>query len=201
MEIKEKILKSSIKLFVENGFFEVSIRDIFKQININKSAFYKYFKSKDELIYKVIEEFCSPYFDEIIGATNLCNESTKKKLKTIFIKYCGIIPYLKKILNINKFNYIAVTFITIEGLKSYENKNLVNDFNHRLLEGIDNVVEEGKELGEVLPEIDSLSTSKSIVSMLQSSMVLWAMNQNIDINLLFKTNFKYLWKSIGVSPI
>lgn len=78
MEIKEKILKSSIKLFMENGFFEVSIRDIFKQININKSAFYKYFKSKDELIYKVIEEFCSPYFDEIIGATNLCNESTKK---------------------------------------------------------------------------------------------------------------------------
>lgn len=49
MEIKEKILKSSIKLFMENGFFEVSIRDIFKQININKSAFYKYFKSKDEL--------------------------------------------------------------------------------------------------------------------------------------------------------
>ncbi|MBC2459096.1 TetR family transcriptional regulator [Clostridium beijerinckii] len=201
MEIKEKILKSSIKLFMENGFFEVSIRDIFKQININKSAFYKYFKSKDELIYKVIEEFCSPYFDEIIGTTNLCNESAKKKLKTIFIKYCGIIPYLKKILNINTFNYIAVTFITIEGLKSYENRNLVNDFNHRLLEGIDNVVEEGKELGEILPEIDSLSTSKSIVSMLQSSMVLWAMNQNIDINLLFKTNFKYLWKSIGVSPI
>jgi AcrR family transcriptional regulator len=201
VEIKEKILKSSIKLFMENGFFEVSIRDIFKQININKSAFYKYFKSKDELIYKVIEEFCSPYFDEIIGATNLRNESTKKKLKTIFIKYCGIIPYLKKILNINKFHYIAVTFITIEGLKSYENKNLVNDFNHRLLEGIDNVVEEGKELGEILPAIDSLSTSKSIVSMLQSSMVLWAMNQNIDINLLFKTNFKYLWKSIGVSPI
>ncbi|WP_339327200.1 TetR/AcrR family transcriptional regulator C-terminal domain-containing protein [Clostridium beijerinckii] len=87
----------------------------------------------------------------------------------------------------------------MEGLKSYENRNLVNDFNHILLEGIDNVVEEGKELGEILPEIDSLSTSKSIVSMLQSSMVLWAMNQNIDINLLFKTNFKYLWKSIGVS--
>ena len=47
---KEAIMSTSISLFTQYGFDKVTINQICKEINVTKTAFYYYFKSKDELI-------------------------------------------------------------------------------------------------------------------------------------------------------
>ncbi|NHN32746.1 TetR/AcrR family transcriptional regulator [Paenibacillus agricola] len=47
---KEAFLSTGINLFIEHGFDQVTINQICKEINVTKTAFYYYFKSKDELI-------------------------------------------------------------------------------------------------------------------------------------------------------
>ena len=68
--------------------------------------------------------------------------------------------------------------------------NCIVDFNSRLLEKIEYVIQEGKILGEISSKVDSKLIAKHIVTLLQNDIVLWAMNQNIDMKMLFEVNFK-----------
>lgn len=52
-EIQEKILQSSLELFLQHGFEKTSIEKIAKQAYISKSNLYNYFKSKDEIFEKL----------------------------------------------------------------------------------------------------------------------------------------------------
>ena len=166
-------------------------------MGISKRGFYYYFKSKDQLICKVIEKFLFPRFDDIIGVVDECNGLSKEKLLKMFQKYSETESYLKNNFSVDKINYRAIIFLTIEGIKSYEPMtNYINNFNNRLLEKIESVIEEGKRLGEISSTVVSKSIAIYTLSSLQSAIVLWAMNQNIHIKVLFETSFKYLWNSI-----
>lgn len=47
---KEALLTAAIDLFQKHGFEHITIDDICKEINVTKTAFYYYYKSKDELV-------------------------------------------------------------------------------------------------------------------------------------------------------
>lgn len=98
METKDRILKTTLKLFVERGFAEVSINDLIKEVGIAKGGFYHHFKSKDELIYEMMESFTFPLLENIIGSIDECNGSVKEKLSCLFRKYTEVQSYLKNYL-------------------------------------------------------------------------------------------------------
>jgi len=197
VEIKEKILKIAFKLFLERGFLEVSINQLIKEVGMTKKCFYNYFESKHQLICEAVEKFLFPRFEDIILIADEHNEVPKKKLLKIFQKYSETESYLKNNFNIDKINYRLITFLTVEGIEKYQlmTKHIV-DFHNRLLEKIESVIEEGKRLGQISSTVVSKSTAMYTISSLQSSIVLWVMNQNIDIKDLFETSFMYLWNSI-----
>ncbi|MVX63447.1 TetR family transcriptional regulator [Clostridium chromiireducens] len=200
MEIKEKISRVALKLFVERGFFEVSISDLRIEMSIDKGDFCNYFKSKEQLVNETIDRLWAPYFKSIINAADECGESSKKKLFNIFQKYSEVESYLRDNFGVEKFDYRSIICLMIEGIKIYEQiPNRIVDLNNKLLEKIECVIEDGKRLGEVISTINSKSSAKQILSFLQSSVVLWGMNQNIDMKGLFKINFKHLWNRISVS--
>ena len=94
-------------------------------------------------------------------------------------------------------NYRSIIALLVEGIKDYKSMtNCIDDFNNNLLEKIENIIDEGKLFGEISSEIDSKFISKHILTLLQNAIVLWVMNQNIDITKLFEVNFKYLWNKI-----
>lgn len=200
MKIKDDILRMAFRLFVERGFLEVYTTDIIKEFSIDKNVFYHYFKSKDQLIFEIIEKYWYPHFNDIIRTADEYNESSKKKLLKIFRKYSETENYLKSKLKVDRFNYGAIIFLTVEGLKIYEDSttmtNQIVDFNNRLIEKIEAVIEEGKRLGEILGTVNSKSIALDTVSSLQNALALWVMYENIDIKVLFETNFKYLWNAI-----
>ena len=49
---KERINISAITLFVNKGIKETSIRDIVLEVGLTEGAFYRHYKSKDELVIK-----------------------------------------------------------------------------------------------------------------------------------------------------
>lgn len=197
MKIKERILRIAIKLFIERGFWEVSINDLMKEAGMSKSSFNNYFEDKDQLICETIEKFMFPYFDDILRIAGDCGGFSKNKLLKIFREYSEIESYLKTNFNVNAISYRSINFLTTEGMENYEPINkYINDFNNRLLEKIEFIIEEGKRLGEISSTVVSKSVAINTLTSLQSATVLWIMNQTIDIKALFETNFKHLWNSI-----
>src|SRR5215469_2282645 len=53
LEIRKQILDASMKLFVEEGFENVTIRKIADLIEYSPTTVYLYFKDKDEIFYSL----------------------------------------------------------------------------------------------------------------------------------------------------
>lgn len=196
-QTKKIILRIALKLFMEKGFGEVSINDLIKAAGITRKKFAYEFNSKDQLISEAIEKIFFPHFNYIIYFSEECNESSKDKLKRIFEIYSETKCYLRTDIGVRVINYRSIAGLLVEGIKDYKSMtNCVADFNNRLLEKIENIIDEGKLFGEISSEIDSKFIAKHTLTLLQNAIVLWVMNQNIDINKLFEVNFKYLWNKI-----
>ena len=56
---KEKILKTSLKLFSEKGFKATTVRDIAGVMGIKQSALYNHFKNKDAILETLVESITS----------------------------------------------------------------------------------------------------------------------------------------------
>lgn len=68
---KQKILEFALNKFLANGFYKTSMDDIAREIRISKKTIYKNFRSKDELVFLMVEKFTneiSSAIDEIINA-------------------------------------------------------------------------------------------------------------------------------------
>ena len=54
-DTRDRIEKAAIRLFVEKGVTETSVRDIARAVDISEGALYRHFVSKDELVWAVFE--------------------------------------------------------------------------------------------------------------------------------------------------
>ena len=52
---KRKILEKAFELFRKNGYKDTKVEDITRKLGISKGSFYTYFKTKEELLYELLE--------------------------------------------------------------------------------------------------------------------------------------------------
>ena len=52
---KERILRTALELFAQNGYLGTSMNDIAGQLGITKAALYKHYASKQEILDKIVE--------------------------------------------------------------------------------------------------------------------------------------------------
>ena len=83
---KEQIIKASLKLFAQKGFYTTTIPDIAKSMKMSVGNMYNYFKSKDILAKEVIK-YISIYLGAELKKINEQELSTKEKIKQIVTIY------------------------------------------------------------------------------------------------------------------
>jgi AcrR family transcriptional regulator len=54
-DTRDRIEMAAIRLFVEKGVAETSIRDIAREVDVSEGALYRHFASKDELVWMAFE--------------------------------------------------------------------------------------------------------------------------------------------------
>ena len=54
-ETKERILSAALELFAQSGYLGTSMSDIAKQLGITKGALYKHYRSKQEILDRIVE--------------------------------------------------------------------------------------------------------------------------------------------------
>ncbi|RRD39395.1 TetR/AcrR family transcriptional regulator [Leptotrichia sp. OH3620_COT-345] len=52
---RQMIIDKSMELFCEKGYFQTKVDDITKALEISKGNFYTYFKTKEEVLYEILE--------------------------------------------------------------------------------------------------------------------------------------------------
>lgn len=86
MSTKELILQESLKLFSVYGFDAVSTRMIAKTIHASNAVIYKHYKSKQEILDRIVEESCNRYRKkmESLKLENICWENLESLCMDVF---------------------------------------------------------------------------------------------------------------------
>jgi TetR/AcrR family transcriptional regulator, lmrAB and yxaGH operons repressor len=82
---KEEILKESIKLFKDKGYYNTSMSNIADACGLIKGSIYHHFKSKDEIGLESLK-YIRNYFEENIFCIAYKNDLTSKEKIELFIK-------------------------------------------------------------------------------------------------------------------
>jgi AcrR family transcriptional regulator len=64
-DTRDRIQNAALKLFVEKGVAETSVRDIARAVDISEGALYRHFKSKDDLVWLLFEHHYVAFADRL----------------------------------------------------------------------------------------------------------------------------------------
>ena len=173
---KDQILSASLKLFSEKSYHGASIREIAKAVNIRESAIYNHFKSKEEILSAIVNNFSSRNFGAIILTDTLINYISKPQ-KFLFLLSQNILEFwnserermfIKILINLNSIKS-EINFYTID--------NYLNDFrklctfifkemiNHKFIKNIDLELLSNQFLSPLfLIELKKISTENQFYS-------------------------------------
>lgn len=88
-ETKKRIINSAKELFVEKGYYNVTVEDIIKKANSSKGGFYTHFKTKEELIINMIPMVDQAYKDFL---------HSNKEYESILDKISSFINYVLELM-------------------------------------------------------------------------------------------------------
>ncbi len=78
MNLKEKIIHESLRLFSLKGFLGTSVQDVLSAAGSSKGGFYNHFKSKEDLFYSVLDEARRTWRDKnLAGIDDIANPVEK----------------------------------------------------------------------------------------------------------------------------
>ncbi len=158
MELKEKIIYESLKLFSMKGFLSTSIHDILEASNTSKGGFYNHFQSKEELFFAVLKEA-----QKIWRELNLegLDETEKHvdKIKKLLENYRD--RYLR---DVRTFPGGCI-FVTLSVELDDQRPHLSSEINKGFAgfkKMLMNILEQGKTSGEIREDINTDSVAEMI---------------------------------------
>ncbi len=98
---KEEIIKATLKLYMDRGYYRTNIRDITKNVGITTPTFYHYFPDKRELLVEVIDYVIDTWKEQSAAAISSVTNPTKRSIilfrvfQENYVKIGGIINQLK----------------------------------------------------------------------------------------------------------
>ena len=131
---RKKILDKEWELFRKNGYEETKVEDITRELGVSKGSFYTYFKTKDEVLYEILERIKKEN-EERISKINV-NQEPSKILEDYVISKMNYIVKLLNNMKISSINrnlsnsklknfFEELKKVSIEFIK----KNIVEKFN------------------------------------------------------------------------
>ncbi len=174
MNLKEKIIHESLKLFSLKGFFSTSIHDILATANTSKGGFYNHFSSKEDLFFHVLDE-----------ARKIWREKNLKGLDEIE----SPTEIIKRLLKNYKDRYLmdadnipgGCVFITLSAELNDQRPQLSKELEKGFigLKGmIKRLLEQGKESGELIKAVSTDTVTEILFSGMLGASLLYGVNKS-----------------------
>ncbi|MEA1921132.1 MAG: TetR/AcrR family transcriptional regulator [Pseudomonadota bacterium] len=85
---QERLFDTAAALFAEKGYHGTSINDLAQAMGLQKGSLYHYFKSKEELLFRLLDEYITAALQEIEKICAL-EEEPSEKLRQFMLFYSG----------------------------------------------------------------------------------------------------------------
>lgn len=189
VDLKQKIIQQSLKLFSLKGFLSTSIQDIMEATKASKGGLYNHFKSKDEIFVAVLSEARKLWRQRNLEGLDKIEKPVEK---------------VKKLLKNYRDRYLKDTesfpggclFVTL----SVELDDQRSDFSQELNEGfsrlkamIKRYLDQGKDSGNLRREVDTGAVTEMIFAgMLGASVIFGTEKTARSVDRCFNALIDYL---------
>jgi AcrR family transcriptional regulator len=190
-EVKENIIRESIRLFLANGFRGTSVKEITEAAGIGRGTLYWYFKSKDEILISVFERFESVFVEGLTRAVT-------GREGDFTVKYRAFHKFATEFARDER--ELALVFNTllneIVGTNS-EPERVVKAVYERYRRFLESMIEDGKKDGSVTADLDSSLYAHVIIASHTGMLVEWFVNgEALDVGPFVRTFRDIILKSV-----
>ncbi|MFJ7681303.1 TetR/AcrR family transcriptional regulator [Peribacillus butanolivorans] len=162
-----QIIDAAVIIIAQNGYYQAQVSKIAKQAGVADGTIYLYFKNKEDILISLFHEKMG-YFVEQIEEGLKGKSSASEKLCVLIQKHFQILS--------EDVNLAIVTQLELR----QSNKELrlrINDVLRGYLNLIDQIIIEGKENGEFLPDLNHLLARQMIFGTIDETATTWVMNE------------------------
>ncbi len=191
MNLKEKIIHESLKLFSLKGFLSTSIHDIIMAANTSKGGFYNHFKSKEDLFFQVLDEARRIWREKnLTGLDEI--ENPIEKIKKFLENFRDL--YLKDAENFPG-GCIFITFsVELNDQRPHLSREVYKGF-VGLKAMIKRLLDEGMESGELSNNVSTSAITEMLFAGMLGATVMYSVDKsNESLNRSINTLIDYLEK-------
>ncbi len=106
-DTESRIIQAALEIFVRKGYHGTSIQDITEKVGLTKGALYAHFRSKGELLLRIIDEFKSRFIGGMVDALENDAGDALNKIHTV-------ISFNSRFALENEHLCVFLTFLTTE---------------------------------------------------------------------------------------
>jgi len=175
MDLKEKIIRESLRLFSLKGFLSTSTHDILKAANTSKGGLYNHFDSKEDLLLAVLDEARRIWREKNLAGLDRI-EKPVEKVKRLLENYRD--RYLKDATNFPGGCVFVVLSVELADQRTHLSREVNKGF-VRLKAMINRLLDQGKESGELRGEVNTKAVTEMIFAGILGSSVIYGMEKSM----------------------
>jgi len=174
MNLKERIIHESLKLFSLKGFCSTSINDILEAANTSKGGFYNHFASKEDLFFQVLDEAQRIWREKTLSGLDEI-ESPVGKIKRLLENYRG--RYLNDTENFPG-GCIFITFsVELDDQRPHLSKEVSKGL-MGLKAMLKRLLDEGRESGELSKNVDTSAITEMLFAGMLGASVIYGLDKS-----------------------
>jgi len=167
---KKDIALSCRELFIEDGINSLTISQIAKIAGVGKGTIYEYFKNKEEIVFELVSLLMTEHSEKLLAEIDNI-KCTKNKIKKFSEFFYNIDDYeLREIYK----QFISITLLNPnDEMIEFQTRS-----NERYYELFINIIQEGIDRNELIPE--SIELSKGMFMIAKGMFIISRTTRTID---------------------
>jgi AcrR family transcriptional regulator len=171
---RAEILEAAYKCFMEKGFHNTTMQDIYDATNLSPGAVYNYFSSKEDIIVAVIKEFQDWSLSSL---TSLISENPNESLINVIRFWLSSLEHH----DISKNTNIQLDYYS-EAMRDSNIREAVLKSQDATHEKLIELIEHNQRIGVFNAELDPLSIARAIVGMVFGIMIHKSLDPEVDLD-------------------
>jgi len=167
-----RILIQAMRIFLEKGYHGTSVDDITQAAGLTKGALYWHFRSKEDLLKRIVEEFEKRFLDGLIQAVKNVRGDTHDKFEKFF-RYNAAFSYYNRELCVS-FTTLAAELVGAHHGTEPEFRRIYKKYQKFL----SSLILQGKKEKVFKKEIDPDLAALIIIAFHDGILIRWFMNRN-----------------------
>jgi len=198
LEVKERIIKTALRIFMIKGYDAASMSDVVTQTQLSKGGIYHHFKNKKELFMQCID-FMFGEFEKWEAEIYSHSTNIKEILKT-YLGSLGVIHEFvsritdSEVADIDNFYKLMMdAFLKFPEIKEKHFKTHEHNMKHLVA-----LLEKAKQDEIIKPEIDCNTLGFMFNALAEGTILYHILNERLDLEEMGNKLFNTLWKGIAI---